>query len=653
MHSSHTFREFLKILGLKTLVVFLATLAIGLVHELAFRQRLKDLAVETVAMERRIMQMELATHVTNAGFLAELALMHLEEADWELPLGGELEQEMTLFMRGRDSYDQVRFLTPSGREAIRTDLRQGGPAPVPRERLQDKSGRYYFRAGLGLAPGQVYVSPLDLNVENGRVERPFKPMIRFVAPVVAPGDRRLGLVVLNYLSRSMLDRLSGPASSRGMRFYLIDERGYWLIGPDPDLEWGFMFPGQARDRSFDRYPEAWDHMTAAPEGQFIDADGLFTFATLEPSQLGPAGVIPADLHKGRHWKLVGFTPRSNLNSPWRPFLAGLALVLLGFSSITSWLWAQARVRKTRAEEQLWLMSAAVDQSASMVLVHDAKGRLQYVNNAFADFTGYGVEDFVRLQGDELFFCESAGEVCGSIRPTVLMGEEWRGEVSHSTRSGDHFWAMLTVSPVQDAHGRITHMITVMEDITDKKLLERTLERQAYFDSLTGLPNRDMMAQRLQREIHAADRHDHVSALMMLDLDRFKEVNDTHGHDAGDQLLKLAAARLTGCVRATDTVSRQGGDEFTILVTRISDPSDAEVVARKILSELNRPFDLEQGEVRVGASLGLAFLVKGGPHDPGTLARNADQALYQAKEAGRNCYFIFSGNSCKLAPDAAN
>jgi diguanylate cyclase (GGDEF)-like protein len=177
------------------------------------------------------------------------------------------------------------------------------------------------------------------------------------------------------------------------------------------------------------------------------------------------------------------------------------------------------------------------------------------------------------------------------------------------------------------------------DITDRKQAEEQLARQAFYDSLTNLPNRALFMQRLEHALHASKRRRKPVAVMFLDLDDFKQVNDTFGHPAGDRLLASLAERLQSCVRPTDTVARIGGDEFTVLLDATDWRDDAIAVAERIVVELKRPFDVEGEEARVSASVGLAFSDPD-RHSAADLLREADVALYHAKSSGKGRYVIF-------------
>jgi diguanylate cyclase (GGDEF)-like protein len=225
--------------------------------------------------------------------------------------------------------------------------------------------------------------------------------------------------------------------------------------------------------------------------------------------------------------------------------------------------------------------------------------------------------------------------------TILAGEQWRGELLNRKRNGELFWEEASISPIKDDQGTITHFVALKEDITERKRSEQVIWHQAHHDHLTGLANRQLFRQRLETGIAQSDEGGHTLALLFVDLDKFKPINDRLGHDAGDTLLQEVARRLESCLRDTDTAARLGGDEFAILLPTLNGRDGAEVVADKVLSRLAEPYRLAGEAVGISASVGIA-LYPDGAHNAETLLQFADTAMYTAKAAGRNTYRFHQG-----------
>ncbi|GAB6054377.1 hypothetical protein JCM17960_31970 [Magnetospira thiophila] len=298
------------------------------------------------------------------------------------------------------------------------------------------------------------------------------------------------------------------------------------------------------------------------------------------------------------------------------------------------------IERKKAESKLHLAAAVFEAANEGIFVVDPEDRITAANPAFLKMTGYSVEEMVGRKPEFIRNEMSADELLDEINAKLDGRGSWAGEVTCHNKNGNPFYGWISVSGVRDAEGHRTETVYVLRDITENKQAENTIWHQANFDALTDLPNRILFTDRLSAAMVRARRTHKSVVVMFLDLDRFKWVNDTLGHHAGDNLLKQAAARLVEATRASDTVARQGGDEFTIIVDEIDEVRNAEVVARKILIEMARPFDVAGNEVFISGSIGLTVF----PDDGETveeLLMNADTAMYQAKESGRNAYRFFT------------
>lgn len=294
----------------------------------------------------------------------------------------------------------------------------------------------------------------------------------------------------------------------------------------------------------------------------------------------------------------------------------------------------------KREDQLRVFATTVDQSPSSVLLTDADGKITYVNPTFTEISGYTLDDVCGRKPDLLRADLTPEEVTEQIWKTIRNGGVWAGELQSRSKSGFLYWESVKIGPVLDKAGKTTHYILVNEDITLRKSYEEQLLHQANYDGLTNLPNRLLAFDRIAQAM-ASNRRDrgHV-VVMFLDLDRFKNVNDTLGHALGDDLLIEAAKRLKKCVRMEDTVARLGGDEFLIILPNIQQAQNSESIAQKVLRAMAEPFLLDGRELYITASIGITVYPEDSDN-PQILLRNADSAMYQAKAKGRNSYCFFT------------
>jgi diguanylate cyclase (GGDEF)-like protein/PAS domain S-box-containing protein len=296
--------------------------------------------------------------------------------------------------------------------------------------------------------------------------------------------------------------------------------------------------------------------------------------------------------------------------------------------------------RKRIEMSLHKLSSAVEQSGSAVMITDKKGVIEYVNPRFTEVTGYTPGE---LTGQTTPLLQNLNNPTGehqALSEVVLSGQDWHGEINDRRKDGKPYWALTSISPILDECGSITHFVAVSEDITQLKDTQMRMEQLAFYDTLTGLENRRLFRKRLEHAVKVAQRTGKSVALLYLDLDQFKRVNDTLGHDAGDALLTKVAEGLRVCVRREDTAARIGGDEFTVLLPDVDGAAGASIVAQNILRFLRSPVKLATQEIIVTASIGIT-LAPDDSVDAEVLMKYADLAMYQAKEKGRNNYQFFT------------
>lgn len=294
----------------------------------------------------------------------------------------------------------------------------------------------------------------------------------------------------------------------------------------------------------------------------------------------------------------------------------------------------------QVEERLRRLSRAVEHTSNSVVITDAEGVIEYVNPHFSRVTGYSPEEAIGRKPSILKSGITDPHVYETLWQSILQGTSWTGELYNRRKDGGLYWSLLTVSPIRNDAGVLTHFVGVAEDITELKEAHARVERLSFYDGLTGLPNRRLFTDRLTQAVRTARRSGMPAALFYLDLDRFKDVNDSLSHDAGDQLLVEVACRLRACVREVDTVARLGGDEFAVLLPDIGTTQGARKAVHKILDALAQPMDLPGLHAPVTASIGIT-LTPVDSLDPDVLMRNADMAMYGAKGRGRNTYQFFT------------
>ncbi|HEX6829833.1 MAG TPA: diguanylate cyclase, partial [Burkholderiales bacterium] len=356
---------------------------------------------------------------------------------------------------------------------------------------------------------------------------------------------------------------------------------------------------------------------------------------------------------------------AGLGSTWVLFTSGIAAAVVLGIPLDAGAWLEAAVgvffvcssawllylllerylRAVReAQAALRLRDRAIESSINAVLIADAgndEHPIVYVNPAFERITGHPPAEALGRPWRKLLGPGPGAEEPAEVRAAMSERREGHAVLQGQRRDGTAFWGELHVAPVRDDEGGVTHFVGVLNDVTDRHHYQQELEHQATHDTLTDLPNRNLLRDRIQQALVFSERYGHAVAVAFLDLDNFKLVNDSLGHATGDQLLQRVAERLTQSLRATDTVARLGGDEF-VLVLQYATKDQIPSHLQRLLRSIATPVAIEGREVYVTFSVGVAVHPEDG-RDADTLLRNADAAMYKAKAQGRNNFQFFTAD----------
>lgn len=453
------------------------------------RAKLQEGQRLNVGLARHMIASDIGAVVTDLQFLAG----RLEqERPWQWNEGrGGVEALFTLFSRQKRLYDQIRMLDARGREVVRVNFHGGEPRPVAVEALQDKSDRYYFAETLQLERGQVYISPLDLNVERGEVERPIKPMMRFGAPLFDDNGERRGIVLLNYYGARLIHNFTRAAANIADHIQLVNENGYWLRSPRAEDEWGFMFN---RPLTFpSRHPWAWRRILGKERGQFQNPEGLFTFTTLSPlpvarlateadfdAEAVPAGREPGDYY----WKIVSRVSPDALAATPARFLHGhlpLYGSMLALLALVSFLAARARCRHRWAEAQGEYerrFRHTLEEIDLVAVTVDRAGYVTFCNDHFLELTGWHRDEALGERWVERFIPEeqwaAVGERLAGIERGVAPPRRYDNEVL--TRDGERRLIRWNTTLSFGGDGAVVGVTAIGEDITERRRAERQVRK---------------------------------------------------------------------------------------------------------------------------------------------------------------------------------
>lgn len=302
-----------------------------------------------------------------------------------------------------------------------------------------------------------------------------------------------------------------------------------------------------------------------------------------------------------------------------------------------------------AQNKLRLLASVFEHAHEGIIITDEQTRIIDVNQAFLDTTGYRREEVIGQTPRVLKSGHQSPDFYAEMWQSLNSQGHWRGEIWNRRKDGSLYAELLDITSVRSTDNTVSHYIGIFLDITLLKEHQHQLERVAHYDALTQLPNRVLLAERLNQALARAQQSETMLGVAYLDLDGFKPVNDTLGHEAGDQLLMRVAERLKSCVTEADTVARLGGDEFVILLAAVESTESCCNSLNRIIGILSEPYRIQDEDIRISASIGVSLFPLD-PSDPDTLMRHADQAMYTAKQAGRNRFHIFNPELDRTAQD---
>ncbi|WP_322521765.1 sensor domain-containing diguanylate cyclase [Guyparkeria halophila] len=540
----------------------------------------------------------------------------------------EIRRRLESYVDGELSLDRLVAFTQSHV----SDAVDSSPALVGIKRL-GPFGEVIVDAGAGEMPGLSMLVELD-DIESRLVRSGDRIIWRTLSPIRDDQGRRLGTDVLFFEVDSLVRLLNRARvlepSARG---FLLDRAGGRVVGVDA-LDEGLVMSSASEVLTGDL--SRVDPARSGVVWPDLDSQGGVLFYT-------PVG-------GGRCLLLVEVGFWAFYQPVIMRLLWPLGLVFL-LLPIVAWLTARALrpvlQRLTEQSEELEHSAGEIRLAASVfegtgeaVMITSPNHRVLRVNPAFTRITGFEGDEVVGRPMTDLFqLDESDSERLEAICSRLGRDHSWEGEMDYRNRQGERMTALQTISQVADDQGRVSHYIHIFNDITESKAAQRQIRHQARHDALTDLPNRASMWFCIEQAVEGARADGGRVAVLFLDLDYFKEVNDRLGHAMGDRLLREVAERLRRLLRHEDIVGRLGGDEFLILLEGLPAPRFAGQVAHKVIEALTQPFEIEGESIQIGVSIGIAVF-PGQAADADGLIGHADSAMYEAKAAGRDTYRYF-------------
>lgn len=616
-------------------VIFLALGKADIEHE-----RLLAEERNLVQVEKNVLEASLAAHISDAAFLATVVGHTLQESPEDGLASPQIRKIFSSFAKTSSRYSQHRILGKGGQEKLRINCNPICAEVVLKDALQSKAHRDYFFYSISQKPGDVYVSQLDLNREHGEIEKPFNPTLRLASAIAEPDGKNAGVVVLNFKGKALLDRMRQAASQSDGSLLLVTGDGHWIIGPSADVEWGHSIEERAGHVFSKTYPAAWKQIVRSSQGQFETKRGLYTFAKTIPRPEKDS-LIKVNSGVPGGWIIVSHVTADALApSGLRQVISVTSLFLL-ILALICWFWAASKVRHQRSSMELrkqeQMVSAISKSSRDAIAMVDDQDNIVFWNPSAENMFGYTSEEARKGKLHQLIAPEF-------VRQQILEGFQHFSQTGHGAffekqqeytairRDGSEIPVEVSAAAMQ--HDGKWFAVGSMRDITERKQAEKRLLELATLDGLTGVANRRHFTELAQAEINRTQRYGGHLSLIMFDVDHFKKVNDTYGHDAGDEVLKALCQTAGDNIRDVDTLGRLGGEEFAVLMPETKADAAAEVAERLRSAIEKANAATSAGEIGFTISVGVTTS-NGADADLANMLKTADNAMYQAKHDGRN------------------
>ncbi len=616
---------------------------------------------------------------------------------FDTQLSNEINFTFKSFLQVNPLYQQIRLIDNSGQERVRFNRRHNQVVSTKTNKLQNKSEQSYVKKSLNLQPGEIYISELNLNQENGIIERPYNPTLRIATKLDNTANGFKGLIIINISAQKIIDEITKNLKGNT---YLINQKGQYIVYPDSEAP--LAYPHNFNTD----FPElkGWQQSKSLQKNNFtafktnkqyfyfypIDSGSQFHrqwfLITSEPiltiwNQIQQQTVLITTTliaillsillanYISRYWfinpirymrkvtqGIVEERPIKFINNfHQKDELGSLCKKLHQLAKIISTKEEKNKLiiqslnneisRRESIELDLSLYKALFEYSSEAMMITDDHEIITHINPAYTQITGYCKQEVIGKTPKIISSKKQSAEFYKDLWQKLNTQGSWQGELFNRKKNGDIFPVYQCINSIK-INAKTSLYISVFSDISEHKEYEETLKQHAYYDPLTNLPNRNLLQDRLSQTIAKMHRNQQFAALLFLDLDNFKKINDSLGHDFGDMLLKKVATRLCKNFREIDSISRFGGDEFVILINELS--SDAKTsenlvknLLNKLLQLLSKPYFILGHELFVSASIGITLFPTAENDQAEDIIKMADIAMYAAKTQEKGSFQFYT------------
>ncbi len=551
----------------------------------------------------------------------------------------EFENRLLFFTKTKRLYSQVRFLDLQGRETIRIEENNGTYALIDQSELQDKSDRYYYRQMQQLAQDQLYISPIDLNIEWGTIDIPLRHMMRFGISVFSREGERKGYLIFNYDLNPSLLNLKDNFIGMSKEVMLINEKGQYILSTGLPRTMASDIRLQDDFPSIDQLRKNGRISQTRQSGNLISIYTFNPFENLLKSNLEALWTIRLDkVFLSSEIFDLTMISISGFDSPFYFFehINGLSILIFVFLQILLGILIWIKIKGFYESRVFgkWMEAffQGIEYNPASIVLTDKDGNILYTNKMFLQLSGYDQKSVYKENPRIIKSGFRNDEEYINLWKTISSGKTWTGEFHNRRKDGTLYWVQASISPIY-SKDKISGYLGIQEDISEAKNIKKRMEELASTDSLTGLLNRRAFFKKIDEEIERCTRNKSTFSILMIDIDNFKIFNDTYGHQTGDCVLVQTTKIISESTRKIDIIARYGGEEF-ILVLPQTELAGAANFAERLRSDIaDNKCSCNENNCRVTVSIGISQW--NALEEISQTIHKADANLYKAKGAGRN------------------
>nr|WP_321268503.1 diguanylate cyclase [uncultured Sulfurimonas sp.] len=534
----------------------------------------------------------------------------------------KLEDVFLIITNTNRNVEQLRYIDKNGVEIIKINKKNIGDEAylVPKNELQNKSNREYFKIVSAMTEMKVWYSKFNLNIEHGKIETPYKPTIRVAIPIFNKLQKFEGMIIVNLLTKKIFKSIGNSST---FEHYIVDKDGNYILHPDEQYSFN-KYTGVKRDLKKD-FPN-------------ITADILSTYKTFNNNYIYDL----SDVIQNEDKAILILKPKKEYQEQFLKDRILSTIYIIILSMLASVLMALYVSRQpSELQKALYVANRELNRFASILDKYVVSARTKKdstiveVSSAFADSSGYTKEELIGKPMRIIRNKDTSSSIISDLWDKLLNNQAWDGEIKNTRKDGSDFWLEQHIVAVKNEDDKIESFLSVSQDIT----LKKEFELLSSMDKLTGILNRRKLDEFLDYEVESANRYKQNLSLIIIDIDHFKEVNDTYGHQVGDFVLSQTTKIISSLIRKSDIFGRFGGEEF-LIIAPYSSKEESFILAEKLREKISNYNFKEVGYKTI--SLGIAQLEEN--EDVKSLVKNADTALYEAKNSGRNKSVIYKPKS---------